>query len=89
MKSLTLKKDRNHGQEKEIEKLASKICDLEGVKEKLSIKLAKIRDEKDLTNLEMNKTRSSSDSTVNALSQELRQIKLDLEKTSGREKQVK
>ncbi len=79
---------RSCEQEKEIDKLAGKIGELESVKEKMSIKLAKLRDEKDFASQEVCKTRSSSDGVVNKLSQELRHIKQDLEKTSNREKQV-
>ena len=39
-------------------------------------------------NEEVNKTRTTSDSTVHALSQELRYLKQDLEKVESREKQV-
>lgn len=62
---------------------------MESFKEKQSIKLAKYRDEIDSVSQEVNKTRSSSDSAVQALSQELRHLKQDLEKTLDREKQVK
>ncbi len=79
---------RTCDQEKEIQKLAGKIGELESVKEKMSIKLAKLRDEKDFASDEVYKTRSSSDGVVNKLSQELRHVKQDLEKTYHREKQV-
>ena len=68
--------------------MACKISDLEAIKEKLSVKLAKLREEKDSASIEVTKTRTSSDSAVLALSQELRHLKQDLEKTTGREKQV-
>jgi hypothetical protein len=41
-----------------------------------------------MNNAEANKTRSSSDTAVQALSQELRHIKFDLERAQIREKQV-
>jgi phage-related minor tail protein len=62
---------------------------LESAKEKQSIKLAKYREEIDSVSQEVNKTRSSSDTAVQALSQELRHLKQDLDKTLDREKQVK
>lgn len=65
-----------------------KISDLEAIKEKQSLKLAKYRDEIDSVSQEVNKTRNSSDSAVHALSQELRHLKQDLDKTLDREKQV-
>lgn len=79
---------RTCDQDKEIAVLLCKIKDLECVKEKLSIKLVKLRDEKDNQTSEMCQTRTSSDSAVNALSHELRSLKQDLEKTTGREKQL-
>ncbi len=62
---------------------------MESAKEKQSIKLAKYREEIDSVSQEVNKTRSSSDTAVQALSQELRHLKQDLDKTLDREKQVK
>lgn len=47
-----------------------------------------MREEMDSVNKEVNKTRSTSDGAVHALSQELRSIKIDLEKCQSREKQV-
>lgn len=79
---------RTCDQEKEIACLSSKISELESVKEKMSIKLAKLRDEKDLASSEVCQTRTSSDNAVNALSHELRNLKQDLDKTAGREKQL-
>jgi predicted nucleic acid-binding Zn-ribbon protein len=81
-------KSRSNDQEKELKKLLDKINELESIKEKQSIKLAKYRDEIDSASQEVNKTRTSSDSAVQALSQELRHLKQDLDKTLDREKQV-
>ncbi len=61
---------------------------MESAKEKQSIKLAKYREEIDSVSQEVNKTRSSSDTAVQALSQELRHLKQDLDKTLDREKQI-
>lgn len=85
---LNIYKNQCGDQQKNIESLTAKITELNCVIEKISIKLAKMRDEKDSTCVEINQTRTSSDNAINALSQELRSIKQDLEKTSGREKQL-
>ena len=71
-----------------MKKLLDKINELESIKEKQSIKLAKYRDEIDNVSHEVSKTRTSSDSAVQALSQELRHLKQNLDKTLDREKQV-
>lgn len=81
-------RSRANDQEKEIHKLIEKINDLESAKEKQSIRLAKYREEIDSVSQEVNKTRSSSDTAVQALSQELRHLKQDLDKTLDREKQL-
>ncbi len=81
-------KGRTSDQEKEIRKLIEKISELESVKEKQSIKITKLRDELDSVTKEVNKTRDSSDGAVQALSSELRHLKMELEKTHSREKQV-
>lgn len=80
---------RTKEQDTEMQRLIAKVGELESVKEKMSIKLAKLRDEKDYASQEVCKTRTTSDGAVNAISQELRHVKQDLEKTAGREKQVK
>jgi LEA14-like dessication related protein len=69
-------------------KLLDRISDLEAIKEKQALKLTKLREELEMNNAEVNKTRSSSDTAVQALSQELRHLKLDLERAQIKEKQV-
>ena len=64
-----------------MKKLLDKINELESIKEKQSIKLAKYRDEIDNVSHEVSKTRTSSDSAVQVLSQELRHLKQNLDKT--------
>lgn len=81
-------KGRSSDQEKEIRKLLEKISELESAKEKQSIKITKLRDELDSKSVEVNKTRDSSDGAVQALSVELRHLKMDLDKVQSREKQL-
>ena len=75
-------------QDKQIHKLLEKISDLESFKEKQAIKITKLRDEMDSVNKEVKTTRNSSDTAVQSLSQELRHLKIDLEKSQSREKSV-
>jgi hypothetical protein len=74
--------------EKEINRLLSKISELESIKEKQALKIGKLKDEVDSCSIEYSKTRTSSDSVVQSLSSELRLIKIELEKVQNREKQV-
>ena len=53
------------------------------------IKITKLRDEMDSISKEVKSTRSTSDTAVQSLSQELRHLKLDLEKSQSREKSVR
>lgn len=75
-------------QEKEIEKLVCRISELESIKEKQSLKLIKLKEEMDSITRDLSKSRNSSDNVVQSLSQELRSIKIELEKVQDREKQV-
>jgi chromosome segregation ATPase len=80
---------RINEQEKEVARLLCRITELESVKEKQACKLAKYKEELESYSGEISKTRSSSDMAVTALSQELRSLKVELEKTIDREKQVR
>ncbi len=89
-KLLDISSVKNHSlsQESEIHKLMDKIKELEAIKEKQSMKLAKYRDEFDSVNSEISKSRCSSDSAVQTLCQEIRHLKIDLERAQNREKQL-
>ena len=76
-------------QEKEIKRLVERIGDLESLKEKQSLKMAKLRDELDVAAADVNKARGWSESSVQAMSQELKYAKQSLERTQDREKQVR
>lgn len=88
MLEVTSFKSHSIDQEKEICRLLERIKDLESIKEKQAVKIAKYRDEIDNVSVEVSKSRNTSDSTVQCLSQELRHLKLDLEKAQARERQV-
>ena len=82
-------KNNRCDQEKEINKLCMRIAELESIKDKQSIKILKLKEELDSYCSDLSKTRSSSDNVVQSLSQELRTIKLELDKVQDREKQVR
>ncbi len=75
-------------QEKEIAKLLCRITELESIKEKQACKIVKYREELESYSSEMSRSRSSQEGAVHALSQELRNVRIELEKTIDREKQV-
>jgi hypothetical protein len=66
----------------------SQINELEREKEKQLNKIMKLKEDVELANRDASKVRLSSDDAVAALSQELRQFKVDLDRLKLREKQV-
>ncbi|CAF0745797.1 unnamed protein product [Brachionus calyciflorus] len=74
--------------ESEMAKMRLKIAELESACDGYVLKIGSIRDDYDLTKSQLDKTVVSSDSTIKALSSELRSLKIDYEKTKSREHQL-